>query len=301
MTYLRTDLVDEVNGGVYHCISRCVRRAWLCGEDPLTGRSFEHRRQWVEDRMVGLSRIFAVDLYGYAVMSNHYHLVIRTRPRVAREWSDAEVADRWLQLLSLKTDKARAQTKAALLQDAARLDELRSRLGSLSCFMAKLNEPIARRANIEDDCTGRFWEGRFKSIPLLDDTAVIATMTYVDLNPYRAAMVRSPERAKHTSIAKRLNEQHAESMPLAPLEDLGLDLDRYVDLLYWTAGIERQRDDIELLTHAAVGTDRIAWVRLVESNAQHWRAYGSIEKIREFARAIGQRWIKGYRLRPQPT
>jgi hypothetical protein len=79
----------------YHCIARCVRRAFLCGEDPLTGYDFEHRRQWIVARMKLLASVFAIDLCAYAVMSNHYHIVIRVKRQQAREWSNREVAERW--------------------------------------------------------------------------------------------------------------------------------------------------------------------------------------------------------------
>ncbi len=44
----RSQLVDPEAPGFYHCISRCVRRVFLCGEDEQTGRSFAHRKQSVE-------------------------------------------------------------------------------------------------------------------------------------------------------------------------------------------------------------------------------------------------------------
>ena len=84
----------------YHCISRCVRRAFLCGVDTHTGFDFEHRRQWIVDRIKLLCSVFAVDLCAYAVMSNHYHIVIRIDVDEVKQWTDQEVAKRWMQIFT---------------------------------------------------------------------------------------------------------------------------------------------------------------------------------------------------------
>ncbi len=84
----------------YHCVSRCVRRAFLCGRDKQSGTDYEHRRAWIKERMQRLACAFAVDLCAYAIMSNHYHAVQHVDKEQALSWSDGEVASRWKQLFS---------------------------------------------------------------------------------------------------------------------------------------------------------------------------------------------------------
>ena len=98
MTAARKTIVDVDVVGVYHCISRCVRRAFLCGVDDYTGIDYEHRRAWIAGRLKELSSIFGVEVFAYAVMSNHSHIVMRNRPDLAQEWTPEEVAYRWCTL-----------------------------------------------------------------------------------------------------------------------------------------------------------------------------------------------------------
>jgi hypothetical protein len=300
MTYARAHLVDFKNGGFYHCTSRCVRRAWLCGEDPVTGRSYDHRKQWLEDRILSMVGIFAVDLHGYSVLSNHYHVVLNVKPRVAAAWSDDEVARRWVKLMSAKSDDQRCEVVATMLANQARLNELRRRLGSLSWFMRYINEPMARRANKEDDCKGRFWEGRFASSALLDDAAILACMAYVDLNPIRAGISVDVRDAPHTSINRRLNPTDSGSM-LTPLSAIGITLDSYLLLLDRTVSSDEIcADDDAMLPRRILGQDLLAisrWRRVVEANRYRYRAYGSTARLREYASQIGQNWLKGQSLR----
>jgi putative transposase len=96
MTTARQRLISLQETTYYHCISRCVRRAWLCGKDPYNGKSFEHRRQWVLDCLRELSGIFSIEICTYAILSNHYHVVLHVSMDQASEWSDVEVAQRWI-------------------------------------------------------------------------------------------------------------------------------------------------------------------------------------------------------------
>ncbi|MFH1139834.1 MAG: transposase, partial [Pseudomonadota bacterium] len=80
MTIARQEIVPDGVEGIFHCVVRCVRRAFLCGKDPYTGKSFEHRRDWVRDRLELLAGSFAMEICAFAVMSNHLHVILRTRP-----------------------------------------------------------------------------------------------------------------------------------------------------------------------------------------------------------------------------
>ncbi len=100
-SYARREIVAEAEVGVYHCVARCVRRAFLCGQDALTGRDFEHRRGWLQRRLEALAGAFAIDVLGFAIMANHLHVVLRTRPDLAARWSDEDIADRWRRLRRL--------------------------------------------------------------------------------------------------------------------------------------------------------------------------------------------------------
>ena len=256
MTVARSQLIDRENGGFHHIVSRCVRRAWLCGLDPLTGRDFSHRKRWIEERLLTLAGAFAVRVYSYAVMSNHCHIVLEYRPRDALGYSDEEVARRWLVAYPPRRAGQLELRVQALLEDPERIAKLRGRLGDLSWYMKCLNEAIARRSNREDDCTGRFWEGRFNSSrPMESLAALYACMTYVDLNPLRAgATGRVAEAGEHTSLRRRIEEARREERKfgeaMAPMgingesrriftggdTRLSLTLRDYLAHVEWTAG-----------------------------------------------------------------
>ena len=225
MTRPRKEQVSIDDTPYYHIVSRCVRRSFLCGIDQRTGKSYEHRRAWIEERIRLLSSIFAIDICAYAVMSNHIHIVVRLNPAELDQLHAVEIAQRWTCLFkgplllqkwlsdSNALDKIETETVLDLIK------VYRHRLGDLGWFMKCLNEPIARQANKEDKCTGHFsatapgvalppvslpsWESRYKSQALLSQEALLYCMAYVDLNPIRAGMSQTPESSDHTSIKER--------------------------------------------------------------------------------------------------
>jgi hypothetical protein len=154
----------------YHCVSRCVHRAFLCGTDHASGNCYEHGRCWLEERILALPEIFAVQVAAYAVMSNHYHVVLFVNADQARSWTSREVVQRWHQLFSGHALSQKFERQELLSEaEQMRLDEWRARLADISWFMRVLNEAIAREANQEDGCTSRFSSGPSMARPLRAD------------------------------------------------------------------------------------------------------------------------------------
>jgi len=207
----RKAVFDPHEVGVYHCINRCVRRTRLCGIDLLTGKSYEHRKRWLQNRLMFLAGVMAIDVEGFTLMSNHLHAILRNRPDIADRWSAEEVARRWLKVCPPYRPGACEPVGqpteleiAAIVNNPQRVAELRLRLSNPSWLMRFLTEKLARVANREDEVTGRFWEGRFKMQRLLDEWAVAACLVYVDLNPLRAGIARVPDNCEYTSLFERL-------------------------------------------------------------------------------------------------
>ncbi|KKD60074.1 transposase [Grimontia sp. AD028] len=209
MTTARSSLINVSVTPYYHCVSRCVRRSFLCGYDKHTDKNFEHRREWIEKRLLMLAKIFCIDVCAYAIMSNHYHVVLHINLEDAESLSLENVAERWLSLHSGPVLVNRFMCGDKLSEaEHERCEEIiqcwRERLTSISWFMRLLNQHIASEANREDQCTGHFWEGRFKSQALLDEKALAAAMAYVDLNPVRATIAETPEQSAFTSVKARI-------------------------------------------------------------------------------------------------
>jgi REP element-mobilizing transposase RayT len=277
MTMPRRQLVDVAVTRFYHCISRCVRRAFLCGE------GVTHRKAWIEARLELLAKHFAVSVCGFAILDNHLHVLCRLDPVIADGWSDEDVVRRWIAIYPPSClDVDNSATVQAWIdhecRDTARVARYRARLQDLGWFMKALKEPLARLANKEDGCTGTFWEARYKSIAILDEEALLATCAYIDLNPVAAGIAKIPEGAPHTSIkqrvaharrngdldtlqaaaaaksvaAARLEADLEQSHWLCPLQDRsaagaaregmlpGFSLASYLELVDWTARLCRK-------------------------------------------------------------
>lgn len=296
----------------YHCISRCVRRAFLCGTDALSGRSYQHRRGWVEQQLLAQSRAFCIDLASYAIMSNHYHVIVKVNPELALSLSAEEVLNRWQKLYRLSPLMDRFKAGEVLTEGEkefvdAEISRMRQVLMSISRFMGYLNERIARKANREDDCKGRFWEGRFRSQALLDETALLQCLAYVELNPVRAGISNNPLKSEYTSIKRRLSGNGSDLLQFksgapgttsAREDNLPFRFDDYLRLLDWSGRIIRQDKHVAipetvppLIEQFGITTAR--WQTAMKPPAPwHQKALGSAAHIKKYCQAIGQRWLR---------
>ncbi len=313
MTLPRSRLVSVETTPYYHCVCRCVRRAFLCGNDPFSGNDYEHRRQWVVDRLVELSAVFCIDIAACAVMSNHYHVLVRLAPEEAGGLSCQQVIERWCSLFRGPLLVQRCQAGEAL-SAAERLvvDDIvavwRERLSDLGWFMRCLNEFIARKANEEDRCKGRFWEGRYKSQALLDEAAVLSCMAYIDLNPIRARMAETPEDSDFTAIQARIQKTQPLSEALLPFLGAETIHDRkglafaesdYLALVDWAGRAIRDDKRGAIPHHLApiltrLGMEPREWTKNVQHFGQRYhRAVGPLQRLQQLAEKIGQCWLHG--------
>jgi REP element-mobilizing transposase RayT len=308
MTCARKHFAPRGLPGRYHCIARCVRRAWLCGNDPYSGKNFDHRRQWVEDRITFLAELFAVSVMSYAVMSNHLHVVLVLRPDAAEKWAAEDVADRWIRLFPSAREGRDEQRREVLLSDPEALAERRMRLMDLSWFMRCLDEHIARLANAEDDVTGRFWEGRFKCQVLENEQALAAAMVYVDLNPVRAGIAKGVLDSRHTSVKQRAEDinagrtdPHETLKPIAGIGQsvLALTNAQYIELVDWSGrqmypGKRGRIKAGEPEALARIGVTRQRWTHDLKGlNDGYSNVVGTAKELIDKAVALGQHWLKG--------
>ncbi len=298
----------------YHCVSRCVRRAFLCGVDHYSGQSYEHRRDWVEKSLYAFADVFCIDICAYAVMSNHLQLVLHLNPDKAQSLEFVDIIQRWHSifrgnLLSQRYLKGETLSESEMTMLTEIVKEWRERLLSISWFMRRLCEPIAREVNKEDDCTGRFWEGRFKTQALLDEAALAACMAYVDLNPVRAKIAESPETSDYTSIKQRIQNhvQGKTETRLFPfigsenekkVKELPFELIDYIELVDWTARQHRgdKRGCLDQNTPTIMqrlGLSQAQWLRCSTGFEDEFSTFvGSIEALDKVKKSLNLQRIR---------
>ena len=327
MTRARHCQIDLGMTPFYHVINRCVRRSYLCGEDRYSGINYDHRRKWLIDRIKMLSTTFSIDIAAYAIMSNHYHLVLRVNRQQALNWSLNEVIERWYQLYKehpiVDAYRKNPEQSKENLDTVLQLSQVwRARLYDISWFMKYLNESVARAANKEDNCTGKFWEGRYKSQALLDDRALLGCMVYVDLNPVRAGVCHSLSASDFTSIQERITQYSADKkynnktrkntdisvpsqpkslLPFTPNENshyLPFSITDYLELIDWSCKlIDLNRQKTTNNTPSLLHTISLEEDEWLDEILNFRRKYGSFagnnKALRRCAHSHGLGWHKG--------
>jgi len=252
-------------------------------------------------------------------MSNHYHLVLKINHEQAQALSDDAVIERWMMLfkgnvLIGRFFKGECKTQAELDKVNETVALWRERLADISWFMRCLNETIAHRANKEDNCTGRFWEGRFKSQALLNEQALLSCMAYVDLNPIRAGIAESLVESEFTSIAERVREEkdqeQGQERKLLKLADfvgsqqvdgIAYRFVDYLELVDWTG--RAVRDDktgyipeTEPKILEKLGIDSVIWFKMVAQYSDSFYSHiGSESQLQAICQDSDQKWLAGMR------
>ncbi len=279
--------------------------------------------------------MFCIDIAAYAIMSNHYHLVLRINQKAALSLTNNEIISRWKKLAKLpiviqRQQKGEYITEAEKIVIHTLIQRWQKRLYDISWFMRYLNEPIARMANEEDNCTDRFWsllcipvfttlehpcssEDRYKSQALLDEAALLTCMTYVDLNPIRAEMALTPEASDFTFIQSRIKANQTQQSHCQPIklqhflgnekanqsDGIPFDYHDYLQLVDTTgrAIVENKRGAIP--QHLApilqrLGIEPENWLdNVTKFETRFGLAIGTIEKLQVVAKQLKQKWLKG--------
>lgn len=323
MARARKTIIELDATSYYHIYVRAVRRCFLCGDDKASGRNYDHRKQWLESELLRLSAIFAIDVSAYAIMSNHYHVILHVNKARTAHWDADEIITRWHKLF-----KGTAQSQAFLRGETLKAGERslldsqvqtwQQRLTDISWFMRVINEKIARKANAEDECTGRFWEGRFNSQALLDEKALLACMAYIDLNPIRAKVAKTPETSEHTSIKRRIDAflsggkqtlQPSQPDQLEPFignagtetsSGIPFSLPDYLELVDWTGRQIKQNKRGKIDCQLPMLLNRLAiephnWIFLAENYQSSFKSMvGSVQRLRATCAQLG--WAKSHSL-----
>ena len=207
----RSEVFNPHEQAVVHIFNRCVRRCFLMGYDKQSQKNYGHRRKVFEGLLQNAATGFGIDLLCYAIMDNHFHLILRSRPDVVQQWSDAQIVRQWHKLCPIFKDKDGIPVEDpcsskvdAVAQNAAKVATWRTRLSDISWYMKLVSQKFAKLCNAEDGITGTFWEARFKGKVLLDESALLACSVYVDLNRIKAELASSLETSDYTSIQRRI-------------------------------------------------------------------------------------------------
>ena len=237
----RGSLIKPNEITIAHTVAKTARNLFLLGEDLVTKTRNSHRKDWILDILEFQSSLMAIDLMSFSLMSNHIHQILRSRPDAVKQWTDLEVARRWMTLCPkskkclvdgdkfVRVPITPKETQIeALAKNEKRIAVLREQLSSISWWMRLLCQKIAQRANIEDGGSmGHFWKGRFHATVIEDTDHLLGCSFYVDLNAIKAGFSLGIDDYSYTSAKVRfdrlrsqmqeLEKQQQEGPPVEPI------------------------------------------------------------------------------------
>jgi len=176
------------------------------------GGSDQRRKQFMLSVMQVLDAATCIELAAFALMDNHVHLLLRVLPKEARRWSARDVARRWLLLHPPRNGYGRIRDVSDddiqhLADDGEWVEATRAKLSSISFYMKEFKQRAAEYINRDEgETAGSLWQGRYKVKPVLTDEQLVATMAYIDLNPFAANVCEHIEQGEFTSLEQRLHK-----------------------------------------------------------------------------------------------
>jgi len=223
---LRSNVIDYSHTTLYHVTSKCVRSLHLLatpdpGSGPesdggracvslVSGGGGDRRKQFMLSVLQVLDAATCIEIAAFAIMDNHVHLLLRVLPKEPRTWAARDIARRWLLLHPPRNGYGRLRDVTdddiqQLANDGEWVEATRDRLTSISFYMKEFKQRAAEYINRDEGQTsGSLWQGRYKLKPVLTDEQLVATMAYIDLNPFAANVCEQIEQGKFTSLEQRL-------------------------------------------------------------------------------------------------
>ena len=331
-SYARKEIIRPNQVAVYHCWATTLPKLCLCGKKGKT--DCDHRKEWIRDRLVQMSEVFAVEVCGYAINKDRLDVIIRVRPDLAKKWSKEEVARRWKMIhpqdrdreLEFETVKPSKQQIQDLLDDKQQLEECRGRLCDVTWFVRDLCEAVARRMNREEGRKGRVWYGRFRTRQVLDAPAALASCTAIELSPVVAGLTKEIGKGGYSSACDRIAgaKSRARAKTRAPrAKDADIWLcpvdatkakgkvpaksafpmtpSDYVKLVEWT-GKQIAAKKLDAAPSADIagalskmGLNPDSWLSFVAGlDDRFTRAVGSPKLMAKEAKRIGKSWFRGH-------
>jgi len=312
----REELVSDTQPGVYLCTMKALEGKRIGGGEK-GSKSFDHRRKWIVEQIELQGAQMGVEVLAYSVLTDRLSLVLRTRPDLVKEWGDADVARRYQTALYAKVPFAESRRTppeaeiAAMQQTKVELRRGRSRLSNLTWFVGQLSESIARNCNREDGTKGKFWEGRYQCLPILDATAALAAIAHVDLEPIFTGETTTVAGCKFSSAKPRISGGKGGALTLTgsdspaggkakePPGTLAVTNAEAQKLVEWTAKQTKRVDVSKLPDELAgvfgkVGVGPDAWVKLVRDYRELFhRAAGTVESLEKLRKKRGLRHLHG--------